>query len=266
MRFGPSPVIFTAMSLMLRTMSVTSSRTPGIEENSCSTPSMCTDFTAAPCSDDSSTRLSGLPSVSPNPRSSGSATIVAERLASVRVVPWSFSGLISSCQFFGLTGVFTADHLLAWRRGVLLRLPRERMVRPGRAAFRNSDAPPLARSATVMRNRCDVADRGDGEARRLQRAQRRLAARARSRHLDLERAQPVLLRLARHVLGGDLRRVGRRLPRALEPHGASRRPGDGIALHVGDGDHGVVEARVHMRDARRDVLALAAAYARALRL
>ena len=42
MRFGPSPCILMAMSLMLRMMSVTSSRTPVIEENSCSTPSMCT--------------------------------------------------------------------------------------------------------------------------------------------------------------------------------------------------------------------------------
>ena len=43
MRLGPSPCILMAMSLMLRTMSVTSSRTPAIEENSCSTPSICTD-------------------------------------------------------------------------------------------------------------------------------------------------------------------------------------------------------------------------------
>jgi hypothetical protein len=42
-----------AISLMLSTMSVTSSRTPGIEENSCSTPSICTAVTAAPRSDDS---------------------------------------------------------------------------------------------------------------------------------------------------------------------------------------------------------------------
>ena len=80
MRLGPSPCILMAMSLMLRTMSVTSSRTPGIEENSCSTPSICTDVTAAPCSEDSSTRRSALPSVRPKPRSSGSATTVASRL------------------------------------------------------------------------------------------------------------------------------------------------------------------------------------------
>ena len=41
-RFGPSTSIFTATPLRFRTMSVTSSRTPGTDENSCSTPSICT--------------------------------------------------------------------------------------------------------------------------------------------------------------------------------------------------------------------------------
>ena len=68
------------MLLTLRTMSVTSSSTPGIDENSCSTPSICIEVTAAPCSDDSSTRRSALPRVRPKPRSSGSATTVAARL------------------------------------------------------------------------------------------------------------------------------------------------------------------------------------------
>src|SRR5580700_3996450 len=58
MRLGPSPCILMAMSLMLSTMSVTSSRTPAIDENSCSTPSMCTDCTAAPCSEDNRIRRS----------------------------------------------------------------------------------------------------------------------------------------------------------------------------------------------------------------
>src|SRR3954468_9100877 len=59
---------------MLRTMSTTSSRTPGIEENSCSTLSILIDVTAAPCSDDSSTRRSALPSVRPKPPRSGPPT------------------------------------------------------------------------------------------------------------------------------------------------------------------------------------------------
>jgi hypothetical protein len=42
MRLGPSPSMRNAISLMFSTMSVTSSRTPGMDENSCSTPSICT--------------------------------------------------------------------------------------------------------------------------------------------------------------------------------------------------------------------------------
>ena len=44
-------------------MSVTSSFTPLIVENSCATPSMRTLVTAAPASDDSSTRRRELPNV-----------------------------------------------------------------------------------------------------------------------------------------------------------------------------------------------------------
>ena len=100
MRLGASVCERIAMVLMLRTMSVTSSRTPGIDENSCSTPSICTEVTAAPWSDDRSTRRRALPSVVPKPRSSGSATTVATRLGSSPVVTCSLFGLISSCQFF----------------------------------------------------------------------------------------------------------------------------------------------------------------------
>ena len=114
MRFGPSPCILMAMSLMLRTMSVTSSRTPGIDENSCSTPSMCTDCTAAPCSEDSSTRRSALPSVTPKPRSSGSATTVAMRLASS---PVATCELFGPDQFLPVLLDHVVTHLESHRRG-----------------------------------------------------------------------------------------------------------------------------------------------------
>ena len=52
-------------------MSVASSTTPGIGENSCSTPSIFTAVIAAPSIEDSSTRRSALPIVVPNPRSNG---------------------------------------------------------------------------------------------------------------------------------------------------------------------------------------------------
>src|SRR5215469_11568368 len=117
--------------------------------------------------------------------------------------------------------------------------------------------PPLRRPASVVRYGRNVADRSDGEADGLQRAQCRFTARAGSLDLDLERAHAVIHRLAAGVLGGDLRRVGRRLARALEAHGAGRRPGDRVALRVGDGDHRVVEGGVDVRHAGRDVLAFA---------
>ena len=97
-RFGPSPCMRSASCLMLSTMSVTSSRTPGMLLNSCSTPSICTAVTAAPCSDDSRMRRIALPSVMPKPRSSGSATMVATRDGSAPGSTSSFSGLISDCQ------------------------------------------------------------------------------------------------------------------------------------------------------------------------
>ena len=49
--------------LRLSTMSVTSSLTPWMVENSCATPSMRTLVTAAPASEESSTRRSELPNV-----------------------------------------------------------------------------------------------------------------------------------------------------------------------------------------------------------
>ncbi len=58
-----SECILQTMSLRFSTMSVTSSVTPLIVENSWATPSMRTLVTAAPCSEESSTRRSELPKV-----------------------------------------------------------------------------------------------------------------------------------------------------------------------------------------------------------
>ncbi len=54
-------------------MSVVSSTTPEIDENSCSTPSILTAVTAAPSIDESRIRRSALPIVVPKPRSNGCA-------------------------------------------------------------------------------------------------------------------------------------------------------------------------------------------------
>src|SRR5271170_1264828 len=192
---------------------------------------------AAPWSDDSSTRRSELPSVWPKPRSSGSATTVATlREASLKTMS-SFFGLMSSCQFFWITGLafsFGGCDLCA-------------LNTEGRS--RGSDAATLARAAAVVRNWRHVANRGDVEAGRLDRPQRRFAARTRARDLDFQRAHAMFGGLPHRVLGRHLRRERGRLARALEAHGAGGRPGDRVALRVGNRDHRVVERRVHVGDA-----------------
>ena len=60
------------------------------------------------------------------------------------------------------------------------------------SALTASDPSPLRRAAAVVRDRRHVADRGDLEADRLERAKGALAARARTLDLDFERADAVL--------------------------------------------------------------------------
>ncbi len=62
------------------------------------------------------------------------------------------------------------------RRSLSARIAACRSRRAANDRRRNSDATTLARAAAVMRDRRHVADRGDGEARRLQGAQRRFTA------------------------------------------------------------------------------------------
>src|SRR5438309_1890320 len=238
-------------------MSVTSSRTPARLENSCRTPSILIEVTAAPWSEDRSTRRSELPSVIPKPRSSGSATKTARRLSPPPTFFSSELGFLSSCQFFALTAIF-----IPWQLGA--EAPDLKPLGSSarrRGPSKNLHPPPFARPHPVVRDRGHVADGGDGEAHRLQRPERAFAAGSRPLDLDLERADAVIGGLLARVLGRDLRGIGRRLAAALEAHHSGRAPGDGVALRVGDGDHGVVEAGVHVGDAGRDVLALPSAKA-----
>src|SRR5216684_1152119 len=271
MRLGPSPCILIEMSLIFSTMSVTSSRTPAIEENSCSTPSICTDCTAAPCSEDNRIRRNALPSVWPKPRSSGSATNVAKQFKSLPGVTWSLFGRISSCQFFWIVTVSPmGQSILPSITGVgdrgsvrvtCISKSSKSSQAVGAAHGRKSNPPTLARTAAIVRDRRHVADRCDGETRGLQRTERRFAARTGTGNFNLQRAHAVFLRLLGDVFRRDLRGIGGRFARPLETHRPRRRPGNGVALRVGDGDGRVVERRIHVRYAGRNVLALAAAYA-----
>src|ERR1700689_1974394 len=116
-------------------------------------------------------RRSALPSVWPKPRSSGSATSVAKRVASWPAVTWSLFGRISSCQFFWIVTVF---HPWASRRGddvtgvgdlagkspAVFNLLKFQKLAETAGHFKASNPPALARTATIVRDRRHIADRG----------------------------------------------------------------------------------------------------------
>src|SRR5262249_60796890 len=106
-------------------------------------------------------------------------------------------------------------------------------VRPSRST---SDAPPLGRTAPVVRDGRDVLDPDDLDARVLDRPDGGLATRARSLHDDVDLADAVLHRASRGRLRRELRGEWRGLARALEADVARRRPGDHVALLVGARD------------------------------
>src|SRR5215213_8509873 len=107
-----------------------------------------------------------------------------------------------------------------------------------------SDTPPLAGPAAVVRLRGHVLDRGDLKPGRLERADRGLAARARSLDEYLDLLKSVLHALARRGVGGHLRRERSGLARALEARSAGGLPRDHVAVLVGQRHDRVVETRL----------------------
>src|SRR3954464_1011372 len=101
----------------------------------------------------------------------------------------------------------------------------------------------------------DVADAGDLEAGGLERADRRLAARARALDEHLDALETLVDALARGGVGGDLGGERRGLARALEAGAAGGLPRDHVAVLVGERDDRVVEAGLDVGLAERDVLA-----------
>ena len=111
-----------------------------------------------------------------------------------------------------------------------------------------SDPPLLRRTAAVVRDRGDIADRRHLEAHRGERLDGRLAAAARPLHPHVHLAHAEIERLARAVLAGHRGGEGRRLLGALESRLAGGSPRHRVATEVGDGDQHVVERRGDMND------------------
>ena len=94
----------------------------------------------------------------------------------------------------------------------------------------------------------------DFQADRLQGADGGFTAGAGTFDADFDFAHAVRHRLAGGILGDLLRGVSGALARAFETDAAGARPAEHVALHVGDGDLGVVESGQNVRDADGDVL------------
>src|SRR5689334_22793599 len=122
-----------------------------------------------------------------------------------------------------------------------------------------SDPAPLGGAAAVVGDRRDVGDRGDFEARGLERADRLLATGARSLDEDLDLTHSVLHRATGRAIGRERRCVRRALPGALEAGDAGGAPADHGATEVGDRDDRVVERRLDVDVPLGDVLPFAAA-------
>src|SRR3954469_13048550 len=116
------------------------------------------------------------------------------------------------------------------------------------------DPAPLTGAAAVVCLRSDVLDARDLEPGGLQRADRGLAAGAGALHEDLDLLHALLDALARGGVGRHLRSERRRLARALEAGAAGGLPRDHVPVAVGQRDDRVVERRLDVRLADRNVL------------
>src|SRR5690242_15350163 len=107
-----------------------------------------------------------------------------------------------------------------------------------------SNAPLLRRTAAVMRDRSAIHDGGYLQSGGLQRPNRSFSTCTWSAHEDAHLAHAMLHSLAGGRVGSQARGVWRALARAFEAGTARRTPGEHVAVGIGDGHDGVVEARL----------------------
>src|SRR5512140_1061320 len=122
--------------------------------------------------------------------------------------------------------------------------------------YLGSDAAPLGRAASVVRDGRDIGDGAHLEACGLERTDRLLAAGAGALDIDLDLAHAVLHGAAGGPVSGKRGGIGRALPGALEPGDACRTPRDDGTGLIGDRHDRVVEARQDVDVSLGDVLSL----------
>jgi hypothetical protein len=99
--FGPSELTLRDKDFTFKTISVTSSLTPLIDENSWRTPSIWIAVMADPWIEESKILLKELPIVRAKPFSRGSAITVAKDLSSLLFI-FNLLGLINDFQFLSI--------------------------------------------------------------------------------------------------------------------------------------------------------------------
>src|SRR5690606_7280055 len=147
---------------------------------------------------------------------------------------------------------------------------RRRLGRRGRCELRGaarlaadsfeSDAAALGGPHAIVRYGRHIPDRSDGEADCLESSQRAFASGTRPLHFHFKCTNAMLSGLLAGVVGSYLGSIGSRLAAPLEAHHPGAGPADGVALRIGDGNHGIVEAGVHMRDAAANVFLVTPPY------
>src|SRR5450759_4523227 len=123
---------------------------------------------------------------------------------------------------------------------------------------RCSDAAPLGRAASVVRDGRDVGDRAHLESGSLERPDGLLPTGAGSLDVDLDLAHAVLHGAACRSIRRKRGSIRRALPGALEPGDASGTPRDDIPGEIRDRHDRVVEARQNVDVSLGDVLPLPA--------
>jgi len=115
------------------------------------------------------------------------------------------------------------------------------------------DAPPFARTASIVGNRRCIFDLLHGDPRRLQGSDCRFATRARPLHANLNFLNPILRSLFGSLLCRHLTSKRGAFPRSLEATRSGTRPTNRVTLGIGDRHLRVVERRLDERDRRRDI-------------
>lgn len=121
------------------------------------------------------------------------------------------------------------------------------------SVFNGLDASLLARSTTVVRDWRAIFNRFDIQPSGLQRGNRAFATAAGSSHLDLDVFHAEFDCLLGRLLRSQLAGKRRTLSTSFETARARAGPTESIAFCVGDGDLSIVERRIDVHDAVRNV-------------